>query len=101
MKTYPLLDLPNMLLRGLQEITALIDPLLVQSMNTSGKCLKKVSVYEACVIRSANWSLTLQQKGLSNCTIPNLIELYVPFHMGYGSLICSKKLQNDRHKCSA
>ena len=23
----------------------------------------------------------------------------VPFHMGYGGLICSKGLQNDRPKC--
>ena len=25
----------------------------------------------------------------------------VPFHMGYGGLICSKRLQSDRPKCSA
>ena len=53
MKTYPLLDLLNILLMGLQEITALIDPLLVQSMNTSGKSLNEVSRQKAKKVRKA------------------------------------------------
>ena len=42
-----------MLLRVLQEITALIDPLLVQSMSTSGKSLKNVSMYKAWKFHTA------------------------------------------------
>ena len=47
---------------------------------------------------SKNWS----GKGLflvgEKFAIPHWIEGHVSFHMGYGSLICSKGLQSDRPK---
>ena len=57
--------------------------------------------YEARVIRSANWSLTMQKKSLSECTISNSIELYVPFHMPYGRPVRHYRLQGYEPKCWA
>ena len=36
---------------------------------------------------------------VDHAAIPHMKAICVPFHMGYGSLICSKMLQSDRPKC--
>ena len=39
-------------------------------------------------------SVTLQPLGIDYANILHMEAMYVPFHMGYGGLICSKMLQS-------
>ena len=78
MKTYPLLDLLIMLLRGLQEITALIDPLLVQSMCTSGKYLKK-SISKAWKFHTAFAGPTSTTVIIAMLSMMSLVTLKIPW----------------------
>ena len=41
----------------------------------------------------------MQPPDIEQATIPHIKAMHVPFHMGYGVLICSKGLQSDRPKC--
>ena len=43
-------------------------------------------------------SVALQPFGTYHASISQMKDMDVPFHMGYGGLICSKALQNDRPK---
>ena len=45
-------------------------------------------------------TVTLQPLAADHVTIPYMMAIDIPFHMRYGSLICYKKLLNDRLKCS-
>ena len=40
----------------------------------------------------------MQPKGEDHAIIPHIKAMDVPFHMGYGGLICSKALLSDRPK---
>ena len=44
-------------------------------------------------------SVTLQPLGIDHDDIPHMEAMVVPFHIGYGGLICSKRLQSDSPKC--
>ena len=43
--------------------------------------------------------ITLQRDESDQATMPHMKGMGVPFHKGYGSLICLKGLQSDRPKC--
>ena len=43
-------------------------------------------------------SVTLQPLASDHATIPRMEAIAIPFHMRYGSMICSKRLQSDRPK---
>ena len=45
-------------------------------------------------------SVALQPVVADQAYMPQMKAMYVPFHMRYGRLICSKGLQSDRPKCS-
>ena len=55
-------------------------------------------LYEAGVIKSETGVIFLQPLGTGHATIPHIKAMDVPFHMGYGGLICSMALQSDRPK---
>ena len=55
-------------------------------------------LYEARVIRSANWSLALQPLVAYQAYMAHMKGINVPFYLRYGSLMCSKGLQSDRPK---
>ena len=55
--------------------------------------------YEGRLPRSFKAFVSLQPLGADHVTMPHLIAVYVPFHMGYSSLMCSKGLQSHRTKC--
>ena len=44
-------------------------------------------------------SVTLQPLRIDYANILHMEAMYVPFHMGYGELIWSKRLPSDRPKC--
>ena len=44
-------------------------------------------------------SVTQQPLVADHATVPHMEAISIPFHMRYGSLICSKRLQSDRPKC--
>ena len=45
-------------------------------------------------------TVTLQPLIANHATIPHVIAMNLPFHVRYSSLICYKKLQNDRLNCT-
>ena len=55
-------------------------------------------LYESCVIRSANLSLTLQPLVADQAYMVHMKAINVPFYLMYGSLMFSKGLQSDRPK---
>ena len=57
-----------------------------------------LDTYEGRFTRSDLYAISLQILGVEHATIPPIEAMDVPFHMGYGELICSKALQNDRPK---
>ena len=44
-------------------------------------------------------SITLQPLVTDHANVPHMEAMDVPFHMGYGGPVCSKRLQSDRPKC--
>ena len=44
-------------------------------------------------------SVALQPMVAGHDSIPHREAMHVSFHMGYGGLICCKRLQGDRPKC--
>ena len=55
-------------------------------------------LYEGGFTGSFTRTISLQILGTGHATIPHIKAMDVPFHMGYGGLICSKALQSDRPK---
>ena len=54
--------------------------------------------YEGWFRGSDPHAISLQPLGEDHATMPHMKAKDVPFHMGYGVLICSKALQSDRAK---
>ena len=48
-------------------------------------------MYEAWAILSENEAISLQPHGTGHAIQPHMKAKYVPFHMMYGGLICSKE----------
>ena len=58
-----------------------------------------LSCSRVCHISSTIWYVTLLPLGADHAIIPHMEAKAIPFHMRYGSMICSKRLQSDRpHK---
>ena len=62
------------------------------------KNIKFGSKYEAKDERSFTSLIAMQPLGADHAFMPHLKAMYVPFHMAYSGLICSKGLQSDRPK---
>ena len=58
-----------------------------------------LSEYEGRSKGSHSHAISVQPLGIEHTTIPHMEAKDVPFHMGYGGLICSKGLLSDRPKC--
>ena len=56
-------------------------------------------LYEGWSKGSYSHAISVQPLGIEHATIPHMEAKDVPFHMGYGGLICSKGLLSDRPKC--
>ena len=54
--------------------------------------------YEGGSSISLSAVISMQPLGIEQANNPHMKAKDVPFHMGYGGLICSKALQNDRPK---
>ena len=54
--------------------------------------------YEGGLSISLSAVISMQPLGIEQANNPHMKAKDVPFHMGYGGLICSKALQNDRPK---
>ena len=54
--------------------------------------------YEGGLSISLSAVISMQPLGIEQANNPHMKAMDVPFHMGYGGLICSKALQNDRPK---
>ena len=64
-------------------------------------CYKKFQsdrLYEGKDEKTGTTFITVQPLVADQAYMPQMKAMYVPFHMGYGSLIYSKGLQNDRPK---
>ena len=48
-----------------------------------------------------NWigAVSVQPLAADQASMPHMKAMNVSFHMPYGGLICSKRLQSDRPKC--
>ena len=58
-----------------------------QSLETSN--LKRLNpLYEAEIVKRGMNSITVQPLVADEAFMPHMEAMYVPFHMGYGSLIC-------------
>ena len=55
--------------------------------------------YEGCPYNLRTNLITLQPLVTDHANVPHMEAMDVPFHMGYGGPICSKRLQSDRPKC--
>ena len=55
--------------------------------------------YEGWSKGSHNHAISVQPPGIEQATIPDMRAKHVPFHMGYGGLICPKGLRSDGPKC--
>ena len=55
--------------------------------------------YEAEIVKRSMDSITVQPLVADEAFMPHMEAMYVPFHMGYCSLICYKGLQSERPKC--
>ena len=55
-------------------------------------------MYEGGLSISLSAIISMQPLGIEQANNPHMKAKDVPFHMGYGGLICSKALQNDRPK---
>ena len=56
-------------------------------------------MYVGYLTYKVTYAVTLQPLVPGHNTIHHMKAIDVPFHMGYGRLICSKRLQSDRQKC--
>ena len=43
--------------------------------------------------------ISVQPQVVDHAYMPHMKAMYVPFHMGYSSLICYQRLQSDRPIC--
>ena len=57
-------------------------------------------MYEGNNTISYNGLILLQPLGADQVTRPHMKAMDVPFHIRYGSLICTNRLQSDRPKCT-
>ena len=57
-----------------------------------------VRTYEGENVKSFTTFIAMQPLVADHAFMPHLKALYVPFHMAYSGLICSKGLQSDRPK---
>ena len=55
-------------------------------------------VYEAKDEKTCTSLIAMQPLIADHALMPHLKAMYVPFHMAYSGLICSKGLQSDRPK---
>ena len=55
--------------------------------------------YEAYKRKTGMTFIALQPLVPDQVVMPHMEAMYVPFHMGYCSLICYKGLQSERPKC--
>ena len=55
-------------------------------------------IYEAKDEKSLTTVIAMQPLVADHALMPHLKAMYVPFHMAYSGLICSKGLQSDRPK---
>ena len=55
--------------------------------------------YVGYLTYKVTYAVTLQPLVAGHNTIHHMKAFDVPFHMGYGRLICSKRLQSDRPEC--
>ena len=51
--------------------------------------------YEAGVIKSETGVIILQPLGADHATMHHIKAMNVPFHLGYGSLMCFNRLHSD------
>ena len=58
----------------------------------------KLGYYEGKDEKTGTTLIAMQPFVADQAYMPQMKAMYVPFHMGYGSLIYSKGLQNDRPK---
>ena len=58
-----------------------------------------VEKYEAYKRKTGMTLIALQPPVPDQVFMPHMEAMYVPFHMGYCSLICYKGLQSERPKC--
>ena len=56
-------------------------------------------MYEAYNSKKVMNSIALQPLVADQVLMPHIKAMYVPFQMGYGSLMCYKGLRSDRLKC--
>ena len=56
-------------------------------------------IYEAYKQKTGMTLIALQPLVLDKVCMPHMEAMYVPFHMGYSSLICYRGLQSERPKC--
>ena len=56
-------------------------------------------MYEGCPNNHRTNLITLQPLATDHANVPHMEAMDVPFHMGYGGPVCSKRLQSDRPKC--
>ena len=54
--------------------------------------------YVVEIVKRGMDSITVQPLVADEAFMPHMEAMYVPFHMGYGSLICCQRLQSDRPK---
>ena len=54
-------------------------------------------MYEGRFTRLYPHAISLQPLGVGHATIPHIKAVDVPSHLIYGSLMCAKRLQSDRH----
>ena len=59
---------------------------------------KIVCMYEGENVKSFTTFIAMQPLVADHAFMPHLKALYVPFHMAFSGLICSKGLQSDRPK---
>ena len=72
-------------------------PLGARIWNGGGKC--SLAAYEGVDVFKWIASVTLQPLVPDQAFMPHIKAMNVPFHLLYGSLICSKILKSDRQKC--
>ena len=59
---------------------------------------RNIHFYEGGLSISLSAVISMQPLGIEQANNPHMKAKDVPFHMGYGGLISSKALQNDRPK---
>ena len=67
-------------------------------LDGSGLIWSSEREYEAENVKSFTTFIAMQPLVADHTFMPHLKALYVPFHMVFSGLICSKGLQSDRPK---